>query len=137
LDSKDSACVIAVKRITKLGFGAADILRQHFEQWGKVDNVLLSNVPLNGSGPLEHQPGMRRRPPGMGWVVMSNANDAVSALSKGEYHTVQTAHIRATPFLRRSSQEREVTIDEEGPEDQDGHPGAEDLLPFRGRWSDA
>jgi len=164
LDSKDSACVIAVKRITKLGFGAAGALRRHFEQWGPVEDVLLSNVPQNGE-PSQLPPGMRKRPPGMGWVVMQNADDAALALAAGECLTIQSAHIRATPFVRRfdidnidtvpehtftrSSSLAETTIDEESLEEleesqESQSSGKEDsehvvdfTQPFRGRWCDA
>lgn len=72
----------------------------------------------------------------MGWVIMKFADHAQKALSQGELQTVQTGHIRAIPFVRRSLHEREEKIDEQSAEDGE----REDLdfdKPCRVRWSDA
>lgn len=136
LESKDSACVIAVKKITKLGFDAAKSLRAHFEQWGPVEEVLLSNVPVSGE-PLTHASGMRRRPPGMGWVVMKNANDAQRALSHGESQTVQAAQIKAAPFIKKLQcvDEQEMIAEDSAEDRQEDRISFE--TPYRGLWSDA
>lgn len=112
LESKDPDCVICVKKITHLGYSAAETLQKHFEQWGPVQEVLLSNVPVHGSSP-EPQKGMRRRPAGMGWVVMETAEHAQQALAHGDVHTVQSASVRVIPFFRRLAIETEPTIEEE------------------------
>eukprot|EP00404_Azadinium_spinosum_P020181 CAMPEP_0180506734 /NCGR_PEP_ID=MMETSP1036_2-20121128/48155_1 /TAXON_ID=632150 /ORGANISM="Azadinium spinosum, Strain 3D9" /LENGTH=76 /DNA_ID=CAMNT_0022516711 /DNA_START=626 /DNA_END=856 /DNA_ORIENTATION=- len=44
---------------------------------------------------------------------MKNADHAQSALSHGEFHTVEGAQIRVLPFVSRRSHEMEETIEEE------------------------
>jgi hypothetical protein len=136
LECKDSACIIAVKKITKLGFDAAESLRLHFEQFGHVEEVLLSNVPVNGEHLQEHANAMRRRPPGMGWVVMKNAEDAERALSHGELQTVQAAQIRAAPFIKKLQNQTSEAIAEESAE-EDKEDLADIENPYKGRWCDA
>jgi len=131
LESKDSACVIAVKKITRLGFDAAESLRLHFEQWGPVEEVLLSNVPVHGE-PLEHVSGMRRRHPGMGWVVMKNPDDAKNALSRGELQVVQAAQIRAAPFVKKVPNESSEAIAEESAEEDERHDVVDAESPKKG-----
>lgn len=102
LESKDEACVVAIKKITKLGLNASEALRYHFEQWGPVDDILFSTEPVNGA-PADLRGG-RIRPPGIGWIVMKNAVDAQQVLSHGEVQIVNAIQIRVLPFVKCKEQ---------------------------------
>jgi hypothetical protein len=102
LESKDETCVVAIKKITKLGLNARETLRHHFEQWGPVDDILFSTEPVNGA-PADLRGG-RIRPPGMGWIVMKNAVDAQQVLSHGEVQIVNATQIRVLPFVKKCVQ---------------------------------
>lgn len=99
LESKDPQCVFIVKKINKLGFGAADILERHFSQWGAVDKVLLSGVPLDGTAP-QRVPGTRSRPSGLGWVVMRDPQVVARILSLS-HHEVESVTIDVFEFKQR------------------------------------
>ncbi|CAK0873951.1 unnamed protein product, partial [Prorocentrum cordatum] len=47
LESQDPSKVFRLKRIHKLGFDAPGILEAYFKQWGPVEQVLLSNTPVD------------------------------------------------------------------------------------------
>jgi len=77
LDLLDPLRVVRVRKISRLGFGSSGLLREHFERWGPVEEVLLSGVEERPGGPQQ-----RLRPSGFGFVVMASADAAQRALSE-------------------------------------------------------
>jgi hypothetical protein len=101
LEQEDPACVFFVRQISKLGFKSPEILREHFEQYGPVSKVLVSNSHDKSSDvPFP----VRLRPSGMGFVLMERAEDAAKALAQGEVHVVNGVQIVTRAFEQRSTQ---------------------------------
>mmetsp|Transcript_64270 Transcript_64270/g.141598 ORF Transcript_64270/g.141598 Transcript_64270/m.141598 type:complete len:297 (-) Transcript_64270:45-935(-) len=101
LEQEDPACVFFVRQISKLGFKSPEILKEHFEQYGAVSKVLVSNSHDKSSdAPFP----VRLRPSGMGFVLMERAEDAAKALAQGEVHVVHGVQIVTRAFEQRSTQ---------------------------------
>jgi len=77
LDQLDPQRVVRVRKISRLGLGSSELLGEHFERWGPVEQVLLSGLEERQSGPQQ-----RLRPSGFGFVVMASADAARRALSE-------------------------------------------------------
>jgi len=78
LESVDERRVMIVRKIKKLGFKSASRLREHFEQFGLVDNVYVSHSHLQS----------RTRPASLGFVVMESEEASRSALELGSEQDV-------------------------------------------------
>lgn len=97
LDDEDPQRVITVRKIAPLGFGAAEILREHFETFGDVEEVLLSGVHSR-----EHAEKLERiRPSGFGFVIMRHAEGAAAALEAGTPQAIGKAQVLVQAFHRR------------------------------------
>lgn len=108
LETHDHRCILLLKKINRLGFQAADILREHFSEFGVVADVLLSNKhEKDADAPLPQ----RLRPSPMGWIRFESASAAAAALAVGEEQTVAEATILVRAFESRS--ERQMPSDEE------------------------
>ena len=80
LDSEPDACIVVVRRITRLGFKSNRILKTRFEQLGwRVKNVVL--LPSRARG-LDQGPA-HARPSSMGFVVFETPKAAAECLAKG------------------------------------------------------
>jgi hypothetical protein len=103
----DPGTIFIARRINKLGFASADILRSYFSSYGEVKDVLVSHSrvkafkgagrKLRGSG--DHQ---RLRAAGLGFVVMNSAVDTARILSEGPAHNVGGVPLQLQPFQRHS-----------------------------------
>ncbi|CAK0891676.1 unnamed protein product [Prorocentrum cordatum] len=94
LDLLDPLLVVRVRKIGRLGFGSAELLKAHFERFGPVDEVLLSGVEDRQDGPQQ-----RLRPSGFGFVVMASADAARRALAEPA-HEVAGVCIEVRRFER-------------------------------------
>lgn len=103
--------VVIVRRINRLGFQSADILKTHFSQYGTVDRVLVSHSHVKSQN---RRLGSRLRPSGLGFVVMTSEEEAEAILKAGPEQQVnasQPVTIRVQSFERR--------LDEEAMEEDD------------------
>lgn len=93
----DSACVLMVRKINRLGLSASGPLEDYFSQFGKVERVMVA--------PTRSKAGqkVRVRASPQGFVVMSKAEEAQAALGCGVEHIVQGECICAYPFESRAA----------------------------------
>jgi hypothetical protein len=102
---EDPSRVFIARRINKLGFASAELLKANFSQYGQVKCVLVSHSRVksfvaqgrrcHGSG--EHQ---RLRAAGLGFVVMSSAEDTARILAEGPEHFINGVGVQLKPFQR-------------------------------------
>jgi hypothetical protein len=99
LQVEDPDKIVVVRKINRLGFDSADILREHFEQFGSVDKVRLSNAhdKERGSYPFH----VRLRPSGFGFVVFENSEAAAQVLAEGESRVINGVEVHVRAFERR------------------------------------
>lgn len=94
VQSKDSRCVLVVRKIQRLGHDSNKQLRAYFEWFGPVESVLTSPVRSQAQ-----EGGMRLRPAHLGFVVMAAPEDARAALSDGESQNVAGVQIEVQQFV--------------------------------------
>ena len=99
LDQEDAACILYAKKINRLGFDSARILCKHFEQYGGVAKIYLSNATWQPQKDFSSQ--VRIRPSGMGFIVMKSAEAAQKILAKGGVQFVNGVEISIRSFERR------------------------------------
>lgn len=122
LQGEDPTCVFVARRINKMGFSSAEILRFHFSLYGPVKDVLVAHSRVKS-----FQPSSRRRPKagehqrlraaGLAFVVMASADDTARILADGSEHCVNGVNIQLHAFLKKFA-EGEI----EDPDDDDGLP---------------
>jgi len=100
MEDKDPNCIFMVRKINRLGYGSEEILRQHYEQYGRVLEVLLANNPQAAEGLSSAR--MRVRPASLGFVVMSSPEAVRKVLEVGETHIVNGAAITVKCFKMRA-----------------------------------
>jgi len=102
--------VLIVRKINRLGFSSQTILFQYFSWYGVVERVLVahSRVKSNSAADKGASPvSSRLRPSGLGFLVMSRAEDAQTILAHGSEQQVNGIMVRIQQF------KRQVTADEE------------------------
>lgn len=99
LQMEDPGSVLITRRLHRLGFNSADKLKQHFEQYGVVREVLVPHSRVKAS------PGRRARtrPAAIGFVIMETAEAAYLALADGQEHMVEGTQINVQAFERRQN----------------------------------
>jgi len=107
LQLEDPACVFIARRINKLSFQSAEILRWHFSQYGEVKNVYVSHsrvkaTRLAGERRVPHS-HWRLRAAALGFVVMSKPEETAAILAAGGEHEVNGQQVRVQQFCRRTS----------------------------------
>mmetsp|Transcript_112492 Transcript_112492/g.363261 ORF Transcript_112492/g.363261 Transcript_112492/m.363261 type:complete len:306 (+) Transcript_112492:68-985(+) len=117
LQKENAACVIYVGYINRLGFSSAELLREHYEQYGPVVKVLLSNAHERSTdGPFPQ----RVRPSRIGFILMEKPEDAARAIAAGE-----TQIVSGVSVLIRNFEPRACRLEEAG-EVGEGPAGAEE-----------
>jgi hypothetical protein len=96
LDDEDSSCILIVRRISKLGFIAANALSAYFSSFGPVKHVYL--LPSRGRGDT------RNRPASMGFVVMASSTDCSRVVQSGHYKVLDV-DIQVQRFVRNTKVE--------------------------------
>jgi hypothetical protein len=104
LDEVDEACVLTVRKIHKLGLNSAQVLREHFSQYGEVDRVmLLPSRPKSvacSAGSMHASLGVGKiRPASMAFVVMRSRQPAIIA-RLSEIHTIEGHPAQVQKFRR-------------------------------------
>jgi hypothetical protein len=107
--------IVLIRKISKLGFDSAPILEKHYSRFGKVEKVLVAHSHVK---PQHCGQGVRLRPSGLGFVVMSQPQQVEAILAAGEHQVVQGVRVCVRKFERRGVQDDEDQIDEEVDEDQ-------------------
>jgi len=109
LQEEEPDKIVIVRKINRLGFDSADILKEYFESFGPVKKVRLSNAHAK-------QPGnsfrFRVRPSGIGFLLFENAEDATRALAAGESQTIAGVEVFVRGFERRQGDSNSSNGDE-------------------------
>jgi hypothetical protein len=112
LQSKDPDKILMVRKINRLGFDSAPTLKKHFEQFGLVDTVRLSNAHQKEPGGHTFQ--VRLRPSGIGFVVFENSEAAARVMAEGETHIINGVEVHVRAFERRNCHASESADEEVG-----------------------
>eukprot|EP00930_Biecheleria_cincta_P025097 TRINITY_DN178_c0_g1_i1.p1 TRINITY_DN178_c0_g1~~TRINITY_DN178_c0_g1_i1.p1 ORF type:complete len:374 (+),score=74.67 TRINITY_DN178_c0_g1_i1:59-1180(+) len=99
----EAGCILIVRKINRLGFDSARILKEHFSLCGKVLEVYVAHSrikPISGK-----QSQARWRPSGLGFVVMSCAEEVAAILKLGADQEIHGCAIRVFKFERRAAME--------------------------------
>lgn len=83
LEFVDQERVVIVRKMKKLGFNSAVILRAYFEQFGAVENIYVSHSHL----------AQRMRPSSLGFVVFASAEARQMALALGTQREIEGARV--------------------------------------------
>lgn len=112
LDEVDESCVLTVRKIHKIGLNSAQILREHFSQFGEVDRVmLLPSRPKATSQALTAEVSVgsgKIRPASMAFVVMRSRQPAIVA-RLNEIHVIEGHPIQVQLFKRDPTSVAEAT----------------------------
>lgn len=111
----DSARILIVRKINRLGFASPELLEQHYSWFGHVERVLVAHSRVKSSayqGMGANKLNSRLRPSGLGFLVMSKIEEAEAILAAGSEHIVCGALIRVQQFERRMTE-----LGDEGDED--------------------
>lgn len=106
LQKVSSDRVVLVRKINRLGFESADVLKQHYSMYGTVDRVLVAHSHVKSQN---RRCGSRLRPSGLGFVVMGSKQEAEAILEDGLDQLIQAGEtnkkavtIRVQSFERRT-----------------------------------
>lgn len=77
--------VMIVRKIKKLGFESPQMLRQHFGQYGLVQEVLVAHSHVK---PTLKRPNGRVRPAALGFVIMASPEGVKKAFKAGDVQDV-------------------------------------------------
>jgi hypothetical protein len=125
LEKEDPNKILILRRINRLGFKSGEILKEHYERYGEVRKVLLSNAHTrNDDTPYQ----VRLRPSGIGYVLFERAEDAERALLEGEKQVVAGVEIFARAF--QGKQPSEDGKDAEGNDGSEGSVEGKDDVDF-------
>lgn len=100
LEQHDPRRVFVAKRIARLGLNNGEVLREHFERYGPVTEVMLVNSPSAAQAQAT-----RLRPSGMAYVLMQRAADVSEILLDGGelgQVSVGDAHVAISRFWSRA-----------------------------------
>jgi hypothetical protein len=102
LQSEEPEKIIIVRKINRLGFDSAEILKKHFQQYGAVDMVRLSNAHHKDRKERgRYSSEVRLRPSGIGFVVFQDSKVAAQVLAEGETRMINGVEVRMRAFERR------------------------------------
>lgn len=105
----DVECVLTVRKIHKLGISSANLLRDHFSQFGEVDRVMLLPSRPKSHGGLGTGV-VKVRPASMAFVVMRSRQPAIIARLH-EIHTIQEHPIQVQKFRRDQTADDQVNLE--------------------------
>jgi hypothetical protein len=96
--------IVLVRRIHQLSFDSAEILREHYSWYGKVEHVFVSHTRS-----MLHSGTQKFRPSKVGFVVMSTASEVEAILADGQEQLILrrgvAVKINASKFERHSCDE--------------------------------
>jgi hypothetical protein len=94
LRTKDKRCVFVTRRINKLGFKSRQMLRNHFSQFGNVQQVLVAHSKLKSPQEAYN----RTRPGNFGFVIMSNPQEVERVFESGTVQEIMGFEIQVHKF---------------------------------------
>mmetsp|Transcript_70539 Transcript_70539/g.181827 ORF Transcript_70539/g.181827 Transcript_70539/m.181827 type:complete len:255 (-) Transcript_70539:550-1314(-) len=109
LDKVETERILNVRKINRLGFDAADLLRDHFSRFGVVEDVLLS---CSQEATAADGSQKRSRQAGFCFVVMATVQEAEAALSAGSSHLVAGSEVTLVPFERRRGDSEACNVED-------------------------
>lgn len=116
LQSEDPDKIVIVKKINRLGFNSPDILKKHFGQFGRVEQVLLSNAHTKTP---DFSPKVRLRPSGIGFLVFESAEVAARVVAEGQTQMIHGFEVIVRAFERRQFDSASPKCDETIGQDDD------------------
>lgn len=104
LADEDPYCVFIVRRISKLGFKASQILKQHFSAQGQVVRVLVAHSTVRQqSDECASGQATRRRPSSLGFVQMQSPEAARRVLANGSEQEIKGVAIHIQKFEHKAA----------------------------------
>jgi len=100
----EAGCILIVRKINRLGFDSAQLLKEHFSLSGTVVEAYVAHSRVKPNNSRQSN-GSRWRPSGLGFVVMSSADEAAAILEQGREHQICGCAIRVQKFERRAAME--------------------------------
>jgi len=94
----DSARVVMVRKVNRLGPDSSALLQTHFAKFGDVERVLVNHSIAHQRGPVQDISKVRKRQAPLGFVVMRTIEQAERALSHGAHHAVHSKEIDVQRF---------------------------------------
>jgi hypothetical protein len=102
LENEDADCVIYLRGVHRLGFNSESILRQHYQRYGNIKNIFLSNAHEKPAKTKNNRfTRVRIRPSSIALILMSKAEEVADALAAGDVQWVQGVEINARKFVRK------------------------------------
>lgn len=100
----DAGRILLARKINRLGFDAAAVLTAHYTAYGSVKHVF---VPRSRSvaRSQSNRPFVRKRPSGIGFVVMAESQAVDAILQDGEVQSVAGVTLYLQRFRRQSFSE--------------------------------
>lgn len=125
LQMEDPGSVLITRRLHRLGFNSAEKLKQHFENYGVVREVLVPHSRVKAS------PGRRARtrPAAIGFVIMESAEAAYAALAEGQEHMVEGIQINVQAFERRQNSDSDGEAEKNSQSGGSNTPSTVDTVP--------
>lgn len=106
LQLEEPSTIFIARRINKLGFASAELLRLYFQKYGPVKGVYVSHSrvkslrTVGGLRPTDAQ--WRLRAAGLGFVVMQTSEATSQILAEGPRHMVNGVAVQVHTFSRRA-----------------------------------
>jgi len=98
LEAEDPDSLLIVRRISKLGFKATQLLKKHFSAYGSVVKVLLAHSTARQY--CDQQFHVKRRPSNLGFIQMGTAEAAKLVLAAGTKQEIEGITICVQKFER-------------------------------------
>jgi len=112
----DPGRVLIVRKINRLGFASQAVLHEHFSWYGTVERILVAHSRVKSTSAADKggsPVSSRLRPSGLGFLVMSRAEDAQAILAHGSEQPVKDVMVRIQQFQRQATaQEDDANEDE-------------------------
>lgn len=105
--------ILIVRKINRLGFDSAKVLKQHFSLYGTVVEVYVAHSRVKPANCRQSQ--ARWRPSGLGFVVMGCAEEVAAVLKQGAEQDVRGCAIRVQNFERSAAMKSVDEADEKQP----------------------
>jgi len=120
LQDIDENQVVLVRKISRLGFDAPSILKNHFSWYGVVSQVRVPHSKVKVFSGTSRRPAFRWRPSSLGFIVMKSSADATAIIKQGSQQVIAGVLIQVQPFQQRASTEDEEE-EEEDADSQNAH----------------
>merc|ERR1719331_3508810 len=139
LEAEDPDSLLIVRRISKLGFKATQLLKKHFSAYGSVVKVLLAHSTARQYCDQQFQ--VKRRPSNLGFIQMGTAEATHKILAEGLSQEICGVSVIVQRFERHDEDELEDDDDSVGDLSRQTSPcsgeGNDKNMPWQRCWSEA